>query len=149
MSTTVLREITPLTQNDCFTLFSRTKTAFDFPLHYHEEFELNFVENAKGAKRIIGDHIEEIDDIELVLVGSNLQHAWFTHNCRSKDIREVTIQFHKDFLDEKFLRRNQLSFIRNMMDKSSRGILFSRETATQLAGRIRELNKKNGFDLCR
>jgi len=146
MSATVMREITPLTQNDCFTLFSRTKSNFDFPLHSHEEFELNFIRNAKGAKRIIGDHIEEIDDLELVLVGPNLQHGWFTHNCASREIFEVTIQFHKDLFDEKFLRRNQLSFLRNMIEKSSRGILFSKETAKRLTPRIIQLNHKDGFD---
>jgi len=146
MKSTLLREITPLTQNDCFTLFSRVKSEFDFPLHYHEEFELNFIQNAKNARRVIGDHIEDIEELELVLVGSNLQHAWFTHNCRSKEIREITIQFHKDLFDEKLLRRNQLSFIRTMLEKSLRGILFSKETTQQLAPRIMELNQKQGFD---
>jgi AraC-like DNA-binding protein len=146
MKSTLLREITPLTQSDCFTLFSRVKSEFDFPLHYHEEFELNFIHNAKNAKRVIGDHIEEIDELELVLVGSNLQHAWFTHHCKSKEIREITIQFHKDLFDDRFLRRNQLSFIRTMLDKSLRGILFSRETTQLLAPRIIELNQKQGFD---
>src|SRR5262249_50455555 len=113
---------------------------------YHEELELNFIQNAKGAKRVVGDHIEDIDDLELVLVGSNLQHAWFTHNCRNKEIREITIQFHKDLFDEKLMRRNQLSFIRTMLEKSLRGILFSKETTQQLAPRIIELNQKHGFD---
>lgn len=146
MKNKLLREITPLTQNDCFTLFSRVKSKFDFPLHYHEEFELNLIQNAKGAKRVVGDHIEEIDELELVLVGSNLQHAWFTHNCKSREIKEITIQFHKDLFDEKFLRRNQLSFIRTMLEKSLRGILFSKDTTQQLAPRLNELNQKQGFD---
>ncbi|MEO7309472.1 MAG: AraC family transcriptional regulator [Chitinophagaceae bacterium] len=146
MKNELLREITPLTQNDCYTLFSRVKDSFDFPLHYHEEFELNFIGNASGAKRVIGDHLAEIDELELVLVGSNLQHAWFTHSCTSKQISEVTIQFHKDLFDEKFLRRNQLSFIRTMLEKSSRGILFSKEATQQLAPRILALNQKQGFD---
>jgi AraC-like DNA-binding protein len=115
-------------------------------LHHHEEFELNFIQNAKNAKRVVGDHIEEIDDLELVLVGSNLQHAWFTHQCKSNEIKEITIQFHKDLFDEKFLRRNQLSFIRTMLEKSSRGILFSKMTREQLAPRISGLNQKQGFD---
>jgi AraC-like DNA-binding protein len=146
MKNKLLREITPLTQSDCFTIFSRVKSAFDFPLHYHEEFELNFIQNAKCARRVVGDHIEDIDDLELVLVGSNLQHAWFTHQCKSKEIREITIQFHKDLFDEKFLRRNQLSFIRILLEKSLRGISFSRETTQQLAPRIIDLNQKHGFD---
>ena len=146
MKNKLLREITPLTQSDCFTIFSRVKSAFDFPLHYHEEFELNFIQNAKCARRVVGDHIEDIDDLELVLVGSNLQHAWFTHQCKSNEIREITIQFHKDLFDDKFLRRNQLSFIRILLEKSLRGILFSRETTQQLAPRIIDLNQKHGFD---
>ena len=146
MKKNLLREITPLTQSDCFTLFSRVKSEFDFPLHYHEEFEINLIINAKDAKRVVGDHIEEIGDIELVLVGSNLEHAWFTHQCKSKEIKEVTIQFHKDLFDEKLLRRNQLSFIRNMLEKSARGILFSQDTSEQLAPRILKLSQKQGFD---
>lgn len=146
MKKNILREITPLTQGDCFTLFSRIKSDFDFPLHYHEEFELNFISHAKGAKRVVGDHLEEIEDLELVLIGSNLQHAWFTHKCKSKEIMEITIQFHKDLFDEKFLQRNQLNFIKSMLEKSSRGILFSKETTLQLAPRISALNQLQGFD---
>ncbi len=146
MKKNLLREITPLMQSDCFTLFTRVKSSFDFPLHYHDEFELNLIMNAKDAKRVVGDHIEEIGDIELVLVGSNLEHAWFTHKCTSTEIKEVTVQFHKDLFDEKLLRRNQLSFIRNMLEKSARGILFSPDTTRHLAPRILHLGQKQGFD---
>ena len=127
MQANIMREITPLTSSDCFTIFSRVKSEFDFPLHCHEELELNFIMNAKGAKRVIGDHIAEIDDLELVLIGSNLPHVWQTHKCEGKEIKEITIQFHKDLFDEKFLRRNQMSFIRSMLERSAKGILFSKQ----------------------
>ena len=146
MNTNIIREITPLTQNDCFTIFSRVKKEFSFPLHYHEELELNLIMNAKGARRIVGDHIDTIDDLELVLVGPNLYHAWFTHQCQSEEIREVTIQWHKDLFEEKLLRRNQLSFIRNMMDRSQKGIVFSREATAAVVPRILTLNQRSGFD---
>ncbi len=146
MKKDILREITPLTQGDCFTYFSRTKTEFDFPLHYHDEFELNFIKNAKGARRMIGDHIGEIDELELILVGPNLQHAWFTNKCRSNAIEEITIQFHNDLFDEKMLRRNQLNFIKTMFEKSVRGISFSKETIRTISSSLRELSQKKGFD---
>ena len=146
MKEKLLREITPLTQSDCFTILSRVKSEFDFPLHYHEEFELNFIQNAIGARRVIGDHIEEIDEMELVLVGPNLQHGWFTHKCRSKEITEITIQFHRDLLDDKFLQRNQMSFIRKMIQGSLRGILFSKETIQTIRPRLIRLPQKHGFD---
>ncbi len=146
MHKTILREITPLTSSDCFTIFSRVKSEFDFPLHCHEELELNFIMNAKGAKRVVGDHISEIDDMELVLVGANLPHVWQTHKCKSKEIKEITIQFHKDLFDEKFLRRNQLGFIRNMLERSAKGIEFSKQTIKQIMPRLTILNQKQGFD---
>jgi AraC-like DNA-binding protein len=146
MKEKLLREITPLTQSDCFTIFCRVKSEFDFPLHYHEEFELNFIRQAKAAKRVIGDHIEEISDLELVLVGPNLQHGWFNYNCKSTEIKEITIQFHRDLLDDKFLHRNQMSLIRNMFTLSLRGILFSRETIEMITPRLVRLPQKHGFD---
>ena len=143
---TIYREITPLTQSDCFTLFARKKKDFDFPLHYHEEFELNFIANGAGTKRIIGDHTEVIDDLELVLVGSNLPHGWFTHQCNSQEIQEITIQFHRDLFDDRLLHRNQLSFIRKLFEGSCQGILFSRDTVEAIRPRLEALVLKSGFD---
>ncbi|MDR6783821.1 AraC-like DNA-binding protein [Pedobacter africanus] len=146
MQKDMLKEITPLTNSDCFTIFERKKQYFDFPLHYHEEMELNFISNASGARRVVGDHIEEIGDVELVLVGSNLPHVWETHKLDGREIHEVTIQFHKDLFDERFLRRNQLRVIRDLFEKSKCGILFSKETAQFIGPRLVKLNKKHGFD---
>lgn len=146
MHDNIIREITPLTQSDCFTYFYRAKSEFDFPLHYHDEIELNFIRNAKGAKRIIGDHVEEIGDLELALVGPGLPHGWFGSGFAPNQVEEVTIQFHKDFFDEKFLQKNQLNLIREMLRKSLRGILFARDTTERLEPRIVSLGKKQGFD---
>jgi AraC-like DNA-binding protein len=146
MKNKLVREITPLTPSDCFTMFYRVKSDFDFPLHTHEEFELNFIQNGKGTKRVVGDHMEEIDNIELVLVGPNLQHGWFTHKCKSKSIKEITIQFHRDLFDDKFLHRNQMSFIRSMFERSLRGILFSKQTTQSIMPRLVSIMQKQGFD---
>ena len=142
----ILREITPLTPHDCFTMFSREKEKFDFPIHTHDDVELNLILNAPGAQRIIGDHMAEIGSAELVLVGSNLAHGWFTHNCSGSIIKEVTIQFHKDLFDERFLNRNQMTNIRNMFINAKRGILFSEPTIRSIAPRILTLQEKTGFD---
>lgn len=142
----VIREVTPLTQLDCFTIFSRTKESFDFPLHYHDEYELNLIENAGGAQRVVGDHFEIIDNFELILIGPQVHHGWFNAQCRNKSIHETTIQFHKDLFDDKLLNKNQLSFLKSMLHLAGRGISFSKETIIALAPRIKNLNKKNGFD---
>ncbi|HVI46864.1 MAG TPA: AraC family transcriptional regulator [Chitinophaga sp.] len=141
----LLREITPLTQRDCFTLFSGNKSELDAPLHYHEEFEINFIRHGKGAHRVIGDHTGIIDDLELVLVGPNLQHGWSSHKQKNKIIKVVSIQFHRDLLDEKFLHRHQLSHIKNMFERSLHGILFPLETTRRVMPQIIRLNRLQGF----
>lgn len=143
---TLYREVTPLSPDDCFTVFSRYKSDFDFPLHCHDEYELNFIGGGKGAKRIVGYHMCEIGDPELVLVGGNLPHAWFTNNCASKNIREITIQFHKDLFDDKLLGRNQLSGIKTILQRSVQGILFSRETTLCIMPRLESLTIRKGFE---
>ncbi|HUH17713.1 AraC family transcriptional regulator [Albibacterium sp.] len=141
----IVREITPLTESDFFTLFSRKKTEFDFPLHFHEEYELNLILNAKGARRIIGDHVETIDDSELVFIGPNLYHAWFTHQCISEEIQEVTIQFNNEILNTQFLSKNQSSYLRKLFEDSKKGILFPLETITDMQNLILTLKDSHGF----
>lgn len=141
----IIKEITPLTSNDCFTLSRRVKKNFDFPIHYHEEYELNLILDAGGAKRIVGDHMEVIGDYELVMVGPNLPHAWVTNQCTS-EITEITLQWHRDLLDDRFLGRFQMAFIKNMLERSSKGLIFPRETVQKVASRIISLSKRSGFD---
>lgn len=37
-----IREITPLSEKDCFYIADRHKKEFTYPMHSHREFELNF-----------------------------------------------------------------------------------------------------------
>jgi AraC-like DNA-binding protein len=141
----IIKEITPLTHHDCFSIFSREKKRFDFPLHFHEEYELNLIINGAGAKRIVGDHRKEITDVELVLVGPNLSHTWETWQCKSESVTEVTIQWHKDLFDERFLKKTQMSQIRDMLDRSVKGILFTEDTAIALSAQLIGLNDLKGF----
>ena len=83
----ILQEITPLGEHDFMFVADRHKTGYDFPLHKHDLFELNFIENARGCRRIVGDSDELTDDIDLVLISSpQLEHQWAQGECTSKDI---------------------------------------------------------------
>lgn len=146
MSHHPIKEVTPLRETECFTVFHRTKDKFDFPYHYHEEYELNMILNASGAQRVVGDRIDEIGDYELVLTGPNLPHGWFNYNCRSKNIVEVTVQWNKDLFSDQFLNKNQLNFIKRMLQISRFGIKFSKSTIQSIAPEILNLHKTVGFD---
>ena len=68
----VLTEITPLSDKDCFYIIDRHKSEFTYPVHRHAELEINFIENAAGARRIVGDSVETIGDYDLVLIGGDM-----------------------------------------------------------------------------
>jgi len=47
----------------------------DYPLHFHPEYELVLIEKGYG-KRIIGDHIDDFEDGDLVFLSPYLPHVW-------------------------------------------------------------------------
>ena len=125
----VFTEICQLSDKDCFHIVERHKTEFDYPLHKHKEFELNFVEHASGVRRIVGDSVEEIGEFDLVLVGGGgLEHVWEQGSCTSKNIREITIQFSPNLFEGEMLSKNQFASIRKMLDDAQYGISFPMET---------------------
>ncbi len=129
MISSILTEIPPVSREECFAVFERHKTSFNFPIHVHSLFELNYIENAAGAQRIVGDHTSEIDDLELVLItGPTLEHAWVNHNCRSNDIYEITIQMSADLFEGGMFRKKQFLLIARMLERATHGIAFSRRT---------------------
>lgn len=139
------REITRLIPEDSFLVEERIKDDFDFPIHFHPEYELNFIYRGKGVRRIVGDCTENIEDLELVLVGPNMVHGWELHKCTCKEIYEITIHIHDDLLNEKTLSRRIFKPIKDMFNRSKHGILFSRDTTISLMPRLMALSKIVGI----
>lgn len=135
-----LFEVTPLSDKDCFVIIERKKDRFDYPVHVHKEYELNFVENACHAQRIVGDSVEEVGEQDLVLItGSELEHAWVDHNVGHGDIYEITIQFHPELFADGFVNKKQFIFIKRLLDKATHGVAFSPETITRVRPLLMDL----------
>lgn len=141
----IIREITPLSDKDCFYIADRRKSEFTYPIHCHKEFELNFVENAAGLKRIVGDSVETTSEYDLVLItGSDLEHCWEQGDCRSPDIREVTIQFSSHFFDS-LINTNQFDRVKEMLNRAKNGLCFPLSAIMKVYALIDTLSEKQGF----
>lgn len=142
----IITEITPLSEKDCFYLVDRYKDRFTYPVHRHEEYELNFVANCNSARRIVGDSVEVLGDYDLVLVGNGIEHGWEQHECKNDKIREITIQFSRNLFGEVFLAKTQLAPIRKMLDQSANGIAFSLPSIMRVYSRLDRLTAtESGF----
>lgn len=142
--TDVLAEITPLSEKDCFYIVDRHKTEFTYPLHQHKEYELNFIEHASGARRIVGDSVEEVGEYDLVLIGSeNLEHVWEQGSAKSNNIREITIQFTADLFNGEWLSKNQFASISDMLRRAEHGLCFPIGTIMKIYSVLDTLANEN------
>jgi AraC-like DNA-binding protein len=142
-----LVEITPLGERDCFFVVERMKSQFNFPLHTHKEFEINYVENAANAIRTVGDSNELIGDYDLVLIANDkLQHCWQNGSCNSNKIREITIQFRSDLLPKSLLDKNQFQSINKLFELAKNGVAFPLVTVIKVRSMLNALSQeKNRF----
>lgn len=142
----ILHEITPLGEHDFMFVADRHKTCFDFPMHKHDQFELNFIENARGCRRIVGDSEELTDDLDLVLITSpRLEHQWAQGECTNTDIHEITIQFQMDYRHGTFLT-NPFKSLTTMLMRAEVGLAFPKSAIMQVYPRLQRMSSlKDGF----
>lgn len=143
----IIHEITPLMGKDVLYIADRHKKEFTYPIHNHSAYELNFVENAKGVRRIVGDSQEVIGDYDLCLITSpDLEHVWEQNECHSDDIREITVQFDFSMSDETLFGRNPYASITRMMQEAKRGLSFPLQAIMKVYGMLDTLSSvKDGF----
>lgn len=143
----IIHEITPLMGKDVLYIADRHKKEFTYPIHNHSVYELNFVENAKGVRRIVGDSQEVIGDYDLCLITSpDLEHVWEQNECHSDDIREITVQFDFSMSDETLFGRNPYASITRMMQEAKKGLSFPLQAIMKVYGLLDTLSSvKDGF----
>jgi AraC-like DNA-binding protein len=98
-------------------------------LKSHINFEIALLENCTG-KRFIGDHIEDFEGTELVLLGSYLPHCWQYYQAIDPMIQPqaVVIHFFPDFLGRQLLEKPEARELNELFAKAAKGILFSGQT---------------------
>jgi AraC-like DNA-binding protein len=140
---TIVREITPLKSEDLFILLNNKQAKFDYQIHFHSDYELNMVCNTSG-KRIVGDSVEQFFDFDMILIGSNLPHVWKAPT--TEDTHVITIQFHDQILNSFLMGKRLFSPIRDMLERSLRGLDFSEETKLRVKDKIFSLSQSHGFN---
>lgn len=122
------------------TKFLKTNKAF---WHFHPEMELVYVNKGQG-KRHIGNHLSYFNNSQLLLIGANLPHNGFTDRLTTNG-SETLIQFKEDFLGENFFDIPEMKGVKELFERSKKGILFGIKTKQKLGNKIEKLDGKEGF----
>lgn len=142
-------EITP-SLNTYVSVHERNEQYFKSPFHYHPEIELVYIEESYG-KRVIGDKIENFEPGDLVLVGPNLPHVWWSdevfhqEDLTSQRARSIVVYFNKEVFGEGFYNLKEADKINSLFRDAVRGIKIVKETKKQVIKKMQSLTTKTGF----
>ncbi|MCC7507686.1 MAG: helix-turn-helix domain-containing protein [Saprospiraceae bacterium] len=143
----IYREITPLKEHNVFVVLDSVSNGFDYPIHNHPEYELNFVAGISGS-RTVGDSTERYADFDLVLLGPYLYHKWDGDAAllaSGQAYRVITIQFGMDLFNAHLMQKERFYKIRKLLQDSRRGIRFSAKTIQEAMPLMLSLTEDKGF----
>ena len=138
----IQKEITPIAEDDLFIVLNHPNAKFDYPVHYHSDYEINLVMNASGT-RVVGDGEEKFEKTDLVMTGPNLPHAWKSDSKKGHLV--ITIQFSEKILDYPILQKRMFSSIKNLLIESRRGLMFPEPQNIPIIEKITRLPRLQGF----
>jgi len=108
--------------------------------HYHPEIELTFIRKGTGM-RLVGDSMEQFKDGDLILLGANVPHLWrsdavYFSKQPGLHIEAVAIHFKRDFWGSDFLDLPEMKQIKDLLEKSKRGIRVTGKTQQAIAPKM-------------
>jgi AraC-like DNA-binding protein len=109
-------------------------------LKSHVNFEIALIENCSG-KRFIGDHIQDFEGPELVLLGSYLPHCWQYYKLVDpfQPPQATVIHFFPDFLGRQLLEKPEARQLNVLFETAPRGILFKGATIATAKSIMQEM----------
>ncbi len=132
-----LLEKVALPADASWTLLNRRLDAgIPFEWHHHPEYELTLTTNSRG-RRFVGDSIGAYGDGDLVLLGPNLPHTWFSEEKVAAEEPHVALVmwFRAEWADNLTGPFVEMRGVRHLLDSAGRGLVFS----PMVAERVRPL----------
>lgn len=122
----------------------------DYPFHYHPEYEIIFVQKSHGM-RLMGNHIGNFSDGDLVFVASNLPHVWkndkIYYQGDEKLLVDVfVIHFLESALGEGFFDLPEFWRVRKLFIHGQQGMLVKGKESKVISGLIKEVYNSSGID---
>ena len=148
MQPILLKHVT--TVESSFKVWKNANPYYHNPWHYHTEYEITLIEKGRGT-RFVGDHIEQYNDMDLIILGSNLPHEWRSDLKPDKEIDNISssmaIHFKYDFLGLPFYSLPESTELNNFLEKANFGIKIQEiSTINKVRYMIYEMMEKTGFN---
>lgn len=144
----LLEKLAPSDESS-FKLYSFSYAYYPTPWHYHPDVELVLVTKSRG-KRIIGNHIADFTDGDLVLIGPNLPHTYrngaeYYEPDSGLKAESIVVHFLPDFLGAGFWNSPEMASVRALVHRSAVGLAVTGPTRNSVARQLPVLFEKHGM----
>ncbi len=120
--------------------------------HFHPEYELTLFTESTG-QRFVGDNAAHFCPGDLLLIGPNLPHYMRNdpsyYERAGQRIRAIVVHFHPGFLGDGFFDSVELKAMKEMLHRSSRGLLFHEPNYLEMRPRMESLLQSKGYEQLR
>jgi AraC-like DNA-binding protein len=115
--------------------------------HFHPEYELVLNIKSNGT-RIVGDSVELFDQYDMVLVAGNIPHSWnyYKHDKTLPEKHGIMVHFRELSIGEALLGQHEMTCVRELLEKSERGICFSNDDARKAEKHLVQMTGNKGID---
>ncbi len=132
-----------------FIVFNEVGTYFPYPWHYHPEYELVMIRRSTG-RRMVGDHIGNFEEGDLVFMGPLLPHVWvndpdFVNGKVNYLANAIVIQFVEDFIGKKFMEIPEMESFKQFLKLSNRGLSIRGKVRGKINAIMIEMLSSNGL----
>jgi AraC-like DNA-binding protein len=115
--------------------------------NYHPEYEVHLIQRGSG-RFIVGDHIGQFHEGQIVLVGSNLPHDWISDLDKGEVIRDrdVVFQFHPQWFHDCIELLPELRSLLPLLARAARGLEFHGRPAADAAAALVAIGTSQGVE---
>lgn len=131
-------------QGSSFLCREKHERGFKGIYHFHPELELTQIVKGSGH-RFVGDNLSLFNDGDLVLLGTNLPHRYTSDTGDRLWARARVIQFSEDYFGGGVLTAPECAEITRLLERASRGLVFSGGTAREADRRLSRVFATRGF----
>ncbi len=115
-------------------------------IHSHNNYELNYITSGSG-RRIVGNHISNYSDGDLVLLGPNISHCWEVLEPAADNQGEcVVTHFYENIFNSDFFNIPELDAVVNLLKEAGSGILFKSSTTGKVAESLNKMAVTEGLE---
>lgn len=113
--------------------------------HFHPEVEILLVVQGTGT-RYVGDSVEPFATGDLVMIGPNVSHEWFSDKNSDAGISEaIYILFNPEILGSDFWNLPESKIIFKIIQQSERGIRLTGKTRDDVTTLMKRIDTSYGF----